>query len=118
MTTWDTGRGASTAPSFGRSRRLENASASIMTSTDERSGPVRTCLGCGKKQPKGLLHRLVLNAKHQPVSDTAQTAPGRGAYLCGPGCLKAAVKRKAFQRAFKQSVELDVPTLEEVLREP
>jgi len=89
-----------------------------MVSIDERPGPVRTCLGCGKKQPKGLLHRLVLNAKHQPVRDTAQTAPGRGAYLCGPGCLKAAVKRKAFQRAFKQSVELDVPTLEEVLRDP
>lgn len=89
-----------------------------MTTTEERPGPVRTCLGCGKKQPKGLLHRLVLNTKHQPVCDTTHSAPGRGAYLCGAGCLAAAVKRKAFQRAFKQSVELDVPTLEEVLREP
>jgi predicted RNA-binding protein YlxR (DUF448 family) len=61
----------------------------------------RTCLGCGKKQPKRLLHRLVLDASHQPVVDKPQTAPGRGAYLCGVGCLAAATKRKAFQRAFR-----------------
>lgn len=65
-------------------------------------------MGCGKKQPKRLLHRLVLDARHQPVLDRPQTAPGRGAYLCGPGCLKAAVKRKAFQRAFKKHVALGV----------
>jgi hypothetical protein len=85
---------------------------------DERPGPVRTCLGCGKKQQKSLLHRLVLNEEHQPVCDTAQTAPGRGAYLCGPGCLAAATKRKAFQRAFKRSTELDMRNLEEFLRKP
>lgn len=64
-------------------------------------GPVRTCLGCGKKQLKRLLHRLVLDAQRQPVLDRPQGAPGRGAYLCGPGCLKAAIKKKAFQRALK-----------------
>ncbi|MCA2981647.1 MAG: YlxR family protein [Myxococcaceae bacterium] len=82
----------------------------------ERPGPVRTCLGCGKKQPKRLLHRLVLDERHQPVHDAAQTAPGRGAYLCGPGCLSAAMKRKAFQRAFKQSVTLVVNDLEDALQ--
>lgn len=69
--------------------------------------PERTCVGCGKKQPKSLLHRLVLDEQHQPVLDRTQTAPGRGAYLCGPGCLAAAVKRKALQRAFKKHVALD-----------
>jgi predicted RNA-binding protein YlxR (DUF448 family) len=87
-----------------------------VVTTDERPGPVRTCLGCGKKQPKRLLHRLVLDERRHPVMDTAQTAPGRGAYLCGPGCLTAAVKKKAFQRAFKQAIELDVNDLEEALR--
>ncbi len=74
--------------------------------------PERTCLGCGKKQAKCLLHRLVLDEKHQPLLDRTQAAPGRGAYLCGPGCLAAAVKRKAFQRAFKKNVALDVTNLE------
>ncbi|MEW6433268.1 MAG: YlxR family protein [Myxococcota bacterium] len=76
--------------------------------TTEAHAPERTCVGCGKKQPKVLLHRLVLNEQHQPVLDRTQAAPGRGAYLCGPGCLAAAVKRKAFQRAFKTHVALDV----------
>jgi hypothetical protein len=81
-------------------------------------GPVRTCLGCGKKQLKSLLHRLVLDAQHQPVLDRTQTAPGRGAYLCGPGCLKAASKKRAFHRAFKGAFQqapsnaLDVSNLE------
>jgi uncharacterized protein len=60
----------------------------------------------------------VLNQQRQPVRDTPQTAPGRGAYLCGPGCLRSAAKKKAFQRAFKQSIELDVTHLEAALQEP
>ena len=79
---------------------------------EEPRPPVRTCLGCGKKQTKALLRRLVLDEKNQPLLDRSQGAPGRGAYLCGPGCLQAAVKRKAFQRAFKKNVALDVTHLE------
>jgi uncharacterized protein len=82
-------------------------------------GPERTCLGCGKKQQKSLLHRLVLDAQHQAVLDRTQTAPGRGAYFCGPGCLKAAIKKKALHRAFKKALQraegapvLDVTNLE------
>ena len=49
--------------------------------------------------------------------DTLQTAPGRGAYLCGAGCLKAAAKRKAFQRAFRGKMKsLDMTRLEAVLQ--
>ncbi|MFZ5440360.1 MAG: YlxR family protein [Myxococcota bacterium] len=80
--------------------------------TKEPTPPIRTCVGCGKKQAKALLHRLVLDEKNQPLLDRTQGAPGRGAYLCGPGCLAAAVKRKALQRAFKKNVALDVTTLE------
>ena len=81
-------------------------------------GPERTCLGCGKKQQKSLLHRLVLDERHQAVLDRTQTAPGRGAYFCGPGCLAAAIKRKALHRAFKKALQraeikaLDVTNLE------
>jgi predicted RNA-binding protein YlxR (DUF448 family) len=49
--------------------------------------------------------------------DTPQTAPGRGAYLCGAGCLKAAAKRKAFQRAFRGKVQsLELTRLEAALQ--
>lgn len=77
----------------------------------------RTCVGCGKKQPKTLLLRLVFGEDDQPQLDQTQTAPGRGAYLCGPGCLRAALKRKALQRAFKKHVALgDMSTLEAALQ--
>lgn len=78
--------------------------------------PTRTCVGCGKKQQKSLLHRLVLNDSHQPVLDRPQAAPGRGAYLCGHGCLKAAIKRRALQRAFRSTVTLDETSLEAALQ--
>jgi predicted RNA-binding protein YlxR (DUF448 family) len=79
---------------------------------------IRTCVGCGKKQAKRLLRRLVLDAQNQPRLDRTQCAPGRGAYLCGPGCLTAAVKKKALQRAFKKNVALESLNLEAVLQQP
>ena len=82
------------------------------TKIEEPRPPIRTCLGCGKKQTKALLQRLVLNEKHQLLLDRPQGAPGRGAYLCGLGCLQAAAKRKAFQRAFKTNEALNITHLE------
>ena len=84
---------------------------------EEIRPPQRTCIGCGSKRPKGELFRLVISKEGQPVIDTTQTAPGRGAYLCGAGCLKAAIKRKAFQRAFRGKTRmLDTTTLETFLQ--
>ncbi len=77
--------------------------------------PVRTCLGCGKKQPKRSLHRVSLS-EMVLVIDPAQSAPGRGAYLCGAGCVKSAVKKRAFQRAFRTKLELNTMTLEAALQ--
>ena len=68
--------------------------------------PERTCVGCGQKRARRSLHRLVLNSQHQLVTDDPQTAPGRGAYICGVGCMRAAIKRKAFQRAFRGQMQL------------
>lgn len=85
----------------------------------EPAPPIRTCAGCGKKQSKWLLHRLVLNAAHQLLIDEPQTAPGRGAYLCGAGCLNAAIRRKALQRAFRRSsLSLEESKLEAALQSP
>jgi len=63
--------------------------------------PLRTCLGCGSRKPKQHLVRLVLDASGQPVIDGRQAAQSRGGYLCGPGCLKASLKRKSLGKAFR-----------------
>jgi uncharacterized protein len=66
-----------------------------------RSAPERTCIGCGTKSEKGSLVRLVLDASGGVTVDREGTRPGRGAWLCGKGCLRAALKRKALGRAFR-----------------
>jgi uncharacterized protein len=82
-----------------------------------KEGPERTCIGCGEKKPKALLNRLVLREEGQLVVDTTQRASGRGAYLCGAGCVKAAAKRKALQRAFRGKANaLDWNELEALLQ--
>lgn len=79
--------------------------------------PLRSCIGCGHKRMKCSLRRLVVNMTGQLTFDLPQLAPGRGAYLCGGGCLQAAVKRKAFQRAFRGQVQaLELSQLESALQ--
>jgi predicted RNA-binding protein YlxR (DUF448 family) len=55
--------------------------------------------------PKPELRRLAL-AGDRVVADPTATLPGRGAYVCGPGCLEQAVRRRAFARAFRRSVSV------------
>jgi uncharacterized protein len=79
-------------------------------------GPVRTCIGCGRRR---LQHELVRVALGQGgvVVDRERQVPGRGAWLCGPGCLAAAAKRKAFGRSFKgRAGAVDLMALERALR--
>lgn len=66
-----------------------------------RAQPVRSCIGCGRRDAKEVLLRVALGTDGDLRVDVARTLPGRGAYLCGAGCLKAAVKKKALGRAFR-----------------
>ena len=76
------------------------------------AGPERTCVGCGKKAPRRELRRLVVSEAGELSVDPRGSAPGRGAYLCGAGCLSAAVKRKACGRAFRGAArQVDLETL-------
>jgi predicted RNA-binding protein YlxR (DUF448 family) len=62
--------------------------------------PVRTCIGCRERAPKGALVRLVW--RDGVMVDERQTAPGRGAYLHrSRACLDKAVKRRALARALR-----------------
>ena len=77
---------------------------------DKRT-PERTCVGCGSKRHKDELVRIFL-VNEDASGDFAGILPdpdgrmkGRGAYLCrNSECFERAVKRKAFNRAFKQTI--------------
>ena len=73
-------------------------------------GPVRTCVGCRKRELAVDLLRVVAapngddGARHGTtiVVDTAGNLPGRGAYLHPDmQCLEAAIRRRAFVRALR-----------------
>ena len=63
--------------------------------------PVRTCVGCRSRKEQQLLTRYVPNEMGQPVM--SRTASGRGAWMCAESvsCFEAAMKIRAFDRAWK-----------------
>lgn len=85
----------------------------------ERHHPQRSCIGCRSVRDKGDLVRVVRTPDDRFVMDPTGKAAGRGAYLCpSPACLDAAVKRKSFDRAFRQAVPKEtVAALEAALRD-
>lgn len=74
--------------------------------------PVRTCVGCRATDSRGSLLRVALHKQGTglPVAffDTAQRASGRGAWVHeNPQCLHKALKKGAFNRAFRTRVDTD-----------
>lgn len=74
--------------------------------------PVRTCIGCRATDSRGSLLRVAVrnSAAGVPVAffDTAKRASGRGAWVHqNPTCLAAALKKGAFNRAFRTRVDTD-----------
>lgn len=67
--------------------------------------PQRSCLGCRSVRAKAELLRFVLAPDRTLVPDLKAKLPGRGAYTCMKAdCLRKALVRKQFQRAFKGEV--------------
>ncbi|WP_180275995.1 YlxR family protein [Mycobacterium celatum] len=69
-------------------------------------GPVRTCVGCRKRELAVELLRVVAvssgNGKYAVIVDTAGNLPGRGAWLHpSPQCTREAIRRGAFTRALR-----------------
>ncbi|MBF0476793.1 MAG: YlxR family protein [Deltaproteobacteria bacterium] len=78
--------------------------------------PFRTCLGCRDKKDKAGLIRMVLDpsGSRRVLADGPARLPGRGGYICpSPQCYDRAVKRKAFHRAWKQTVI--IPSWDEII---
>ena len=68
-------------------------------------GPVRTCLGCRRRDEQHRLVRVVVDGAAVQV-DPRRRAPGRGAYVhADVGCVAKAVKKRAFGRALRVPVD-------------
>ena len=69
--------------------------------------PERTGVGCRQRRPQVALVRCVLGADGRARVD--RTGAGRGAWLCAPPqeCFGLALRRKAFQRAWRRPVGPD-----------
>jgi predicted RNA-binding protein YlxR (DUF448 family) len=81
-----------------------------------RTLPVRTCVGCRKREAKSDLLRVVgdLNGPKGPaiVVDELARRPGRGAYLhLSLDCLDQAERRRALPRALRAQGPLDTSAL-------
>ncbi|MDA8160647.1 MAG: YlxR family protein [Desulfobacteraceae bacterium] len=56
-------------------------------------GPVRTCLGCGRRLPQAELVRLVAR-EGLVVADFGRVLPGRGGYCCpNAGCYRRLIRQ-------------------------
>ena len=65
----------------------------------KRHIPERTCVACGSKKPKAQLLRVARSPQGQVSVDPTGKAPGRGAYVCGPGCWETALGRGRLARS-------------------
>ena len=68
--------------------------------------PIRTCLGCGQRNPKKELIKIVMVHGALRV-DEAGKLPGRGAYLCPEtACISSLLKKKG---RLSYSLRVSVP---------
>jgi uncharacterized protein len=69
------------------------------------AGPVRTCVGCRRRDEQGRLLRVVPGGTTVQV-DVRRRLPGRGAYVHpDPACVALAVKKRAFGRTLRAPVD-------------
>ncbi|WP_434992731.1 YlxR family protein [Arthrobacter sp. Ld5] len=71
--------------------------------------PIRTCVGCRRRDRQSHVMRVVarpMDGRMAAVIDERRRLSGRGAWLHpDPACMETAVKRKAFNRAFRGPVD-------------
>ena len=79
------------------------------------STPLRTCVGCRRREAVSDLIRLVV-VQGNIVFDSNRTLPGRGAHIHPTQeCVQLAVTRKALSRAFKETAGTSAAVLDEIL---
>jgi predicted RNA-binding protein YlxR (DUF448 family) len=74
--------------------------------------PVRTCVGCRRREPRSALLRVVV-VEGALVPDTAARLPGRGSWVHPtPACVDQAVQRRAFTRALRLTTGPDASAVQ------
>jgi predicted RNA-binding protein YlxR (DUF448 family) len=69
--------------------------------------PLRRCIASGESRPQSELIRFVLSPAGDVTPDLAARLPGRGAWVSSTReSVDTAIKKKAFSRAFKTSVNV------------
>ncbi|MEE2035059.1 YlxR family protein [Rhodococcus chondri] len=86
----------------------------------DRTGPVRTCVGCRQRTLAAELLRIVAREQGPDgfalVPDPGHRLSGRGAWLHpNPDCLGQAARRRAFGRALRVSGTLDTAALDQLV---
>ena len=80
------------------------------------TGPVRTCVGCGRKAPQGELARFVARGGRLATrSDGQRSRPGR-LHVLLRACFERAAARRGFARTLREPIEIP-PGLQAVRRE-
>jgi len=95
----------------------ETSASAHGRSPDSSVGPVRTCIGCRKRELAVELLRVVAvggNGLQAVTVDTARKLPGRGAWLHPTqACLDVAIRRRAFARALRITGSPDITAVRE-----
>ena len=95
----------------------ETSATEARSATEALRGPVRTCVGCRKRELAVELLRVVAvdgNGEVAVTVDSARKLPGRGAWLHpDPKCLETAIRRRAFARALRITGSPDVTAVVE-----
>ena len=98
----------------------ETSAAEAISAIGPPKGPVRTCVGCRKRELAVELLRVVAvdgNGEYAVTVDPARKLPGRGAWLHpDPACLDAAIRRRAFARALRITGSPDTTAVVEHFR--
>jgi predicted RNA-binding protein YlxR (DUF448 family) len=72
---------------------------------DQGGNPIRTCIVDRERKEKPSLLRFVLSPQEEVVPDVKGNLPGRGVWVTAKNQIVAdAVKRRAFERAFRKQV--------------
>ena len=64
----------------------------------------RTCIGCGNKDSKSRLYRIVRCSDGTVRFDATGNIAGRGAYVCSSACLEAVTKGR-LQKALRCKID-------------